>query len=81
MGSGFLERSDIGDRIGSRHLELHHARVGQTDVPRRLIRGATHHALEHTTRTKNLIALERLQRGATVEKRSMRRQQLVERLV
>ena len=74
------QRGGVGRQFGARHLELHHAGVGQPNVRRRLVRHLLHHAFEHLTRVRDLRALERLERGAPFYPGAMRRQQRVERL-
>src|SRR5215470_2012038 len=63
------------------HLELHDTRVGQPHVGRRVIGRVLEHALEDTACTQDLIALQRLERRATLNPRPMRSKQLLERAV
>ena len=75
------QRRRVGRFIGTRHLELHDAGVGEPDVRRRLIRRAAQHALEDAARAADLLRLQRLERGAPFDPRAMRREQRLERIV
>ena len=76
-----LERRDVWLLVGSGHLELHHAGVGQTYVGGRMIRRTFEHPFEHMTRANDLVALECFKRSASFDPCAVRCQQLFERVV
>ena len=76
-----FECRNVRPLIGASHLEVHDAGIGQTDVRRSVIGGVLEHTFEDTPRPHDLIALERLERGASLHPRAMGSQQLFEHAV
>lgn len=76
-----LERPLVRIGIGARHLELHDARVGETEMSRRMLGHIAERFLEHLTGLENPFAFERFERCAPFDEGAMRRQELTETLV
>jgi hypothetical protein len=71
----------IGLEFGPRHLELHDPGIREAHMRRRLVGHLLDHALEHLACAENLRPFERLERGAALDPRAVRRQQRLERLL
>ena len=72
---GHGQRGRVGRRTGARHLELHHAGIGQPNMCRRVLRHTAQRVLEHITSTGNLVGLEGFERRPPFDERAMRREQ------
>jgi hypothetical protein len=78
MECGLGERCYVRRWIGARHLELHHAGVGEPDMGRRMVGREAHRVLEHLHRPHDTIAFERFERRPPFDKRTVRREQCIE---
>ena len=73
-----LQCARFGRPVGAHRLEPERDRVGKTDVRRRIVRSLQNHPLEHLACVRDGLVPKRLEVGAALDERPMRRQQRVE---
>ena len=76
--NGAREGRRVGRGIGTRRLEAHQAGGREAHVRGCVLRHGGDRALEHLERARDLSGFERLERGAALDERPVRREQRIE---
>ncbi len=76
-----LKRDDVGRRVGSCRLEALYARIRQPDMRAGVIGHDAQRILEYLARADRLIAIECFERRTSINERSIRQKQRIERRI
>jgi len=75
------QRLAIGIGVDASRLESHRVGVRQADVRHRVVGKRLQHLLEVAAGTREVIGLQRFERGTAIQPRAMRRHQRLETVV